>query len=160
MEELRTIALGVFAGVVTSALLYIFGLIFSRILVPWYQKVIYKGVDVSGEWTGTIDHSQRVHWSVKLDLEQNAHDLKGTYTSVRYVNDEERNLSTMNVTGEVWEGFVALKCRTISNRNLSFGSMLLKVNPNELTGHQIFRNLGRSNNEIFHKELTFQRRSD
>lgn len=127
-------------------------------MLPWYQSLIYKGVDVSGDWSGKIDHSERVHFSVALNLEQRAHDLKGTYTSVRYVNDEERTISTMNVSGEVWEGFVALKCRTISNRKLSFGSMLLKVNPEELTGHQIFRNIGRGNHEIFHKEVTLQRR--
>lgn len=160
MDEILTVLLGVFAGVVTSALLYVLGLIFTRIMLPWYQKVIYKGVDVSGEWSGTINHAERRRWSVTLNLEQHAHELKGTYTSISYLNGEERKVSTMNVSGEVWEGFVALKCRTISNRNLSFGSMLLKVNSGELTGHQIFRNLGSGSSEIFHKELTIQRRSE
>ena len=45
-----TIILGVVSGIVTTGLLYLLGIIFTKIVLPWYQKLIYKGVDLNGEW--------------------------------------------------------------------------------------------------------------
>jgi hypothetical protein len=148
LELIKVILLGVFTGVITTICLYFVKVIIDKIILPWYQDFIYKGIDVSGVWEGKIIHSDIVYFSVKLSLKQNAHDLTGSYIVIKYKNDEEEKITSMSVNGEVWEGFVSLKCRTVSNKNLSFGSMLLKINDSELNGSKVFRNIAGNGSKI------------
>jgi hypothetical protein len=50
-EIILNIFISVFAGVLTSALIYVGVLFFNRVIVPWYQSKVYRGLDISGEWT-------------------------------------------------------------------------------------------------------------
>ena len=154
MKLLEIILIGVFSGVITSLIIYLLKLIFIKVLIPWYQELSYKGIDVSGSWNGKIKSSQEsVKFSAKLTLEQSAHNLSGTYVIVKYVNEDIYKITSMNVSGTVWEGFVSLTCRTVSNKNLSFGSMLLKINDGNLNGHQVFRNLAGNSSGILENSL-------
>lgn len=65
----------------------------------------------------------------------------------------------MNVVGEVWEGFVSIKSRTVSSKNLSFGSMLCKVCASTLKGKYIFRNLAGDASSISVQELNSKRKN-
>lgn len=148
MEELRSIFLSVFSGVVTAALLYWFTLTITRIVIPAYQRVIYKGIDVSGDWTGEYQHSDPLVFNFSMTLKQNAHELTGTFNVLKLISGKQEKITSMTLQGEIWERFISLKCRTISNRELSFGSALLKVNPTELNGKYIFRNLVKAGDEM------------
>ncbi len=141
MEYFQTILISVFSGVLTALFLYIVSLFIKEVLIPRYQKTIYKGIDVSGDWEGAHDMGN-IGFTIKLVLSKNAHDLKGRVTFIKYSQDNNiKKVTDMLVSGEVWEGFVSLKCRTVSNKNLSFGSMLCKVGDHSLSGKYIFRNL-------------------
>ncbi|PMG27814.1 hypothetical protein BCU94_18845 [Shewanella sp. 10N.286.52.C2] len=157
MVELKTIFISVFSGVVTSALLYWFSITVKRILIPAYQRMSYKGIDVSGEWTGEWQHSKPLFFSFSLSLQQNAHDLKGSFNILKTIDGKQEKITNMKVEGEIWEGFISLKCRTVSNKELSFGSALLKVNASELDGKYIFRNLVKAGEEIGSFNLKFSR---
>lgn len=157
MNHSQTIFFGVASGVITSFVLFWLTITFTRIVLPWYQRVIYQGVDVSGEWTGKIVGAEGVYWSISMTVKQSAHSIRGTYTAIKYISGKENRVTNMSISGEVWEGFVSLKCRTISNKNLSFGSMLLKVNDSELKGVQVFRNFATTSNEILNMHVAFQR---
>ena len=41
---------GVVSGILTSGLLFLLGLIFTRIVVPWLEALRFQGVDLSGIW--------------------------------------------------------------------------------------------------------------
>lgn len=148
MEELKSIFLSVLSGVVTAALLYWVTMTINRIVIPAYQRIKYRGVDVSGDWISEYQHSETHTFNFSMTLEQNAHELKGSFNIIKFINGKQVKTTNMTVHGEIWEGFISLKCRTISNRELSFGSALLKVNPTELNGQYIFRNLVKGGNEI------------
>ncbi|MGI2107226.1 hypothetical protein ACRN9A_19040 [Shewanella frigidimarina] len=155
---LQTIFLGVVSGLVATGFAVMLSKIFNQVLIPWYQAKIYKGVDISGVWEGSIESNNDKSWGCTLELEQNAHNIVGTYTTVSYYKGEQQRISVMDVNGEVWEGYISLKCRTKSNRNLSFGSMLFQINNQEIVGHQVFRNNSKYKvKDIFHTELTLSR---
>lgn len=65
----------------------------------------------------------------------------------------------MSVIGEVWEGFVSLQCRTISNKNLSFGSMLCKIIDSSLQGKYVFRNLAGDGSDISNLNINLNRKN-
>ena len=70
---------GVAAGVLTSGLLFTLGVIFTKVVVPWYQALIYQGVDLSGLW---VQHQNLggIAYDYNMVLKQSAHGLKGTMT--------------------------------------------------------------------------------
>ncbi|WP_156115081.1 hypothetical protein [Pseudomonas sp. ML96] len=157
MEAVLNMMIGVFTGVITTVLLYLTKLIIDKILLPWYQNLTYRGIDVSGVWEGEFSSSDTANFTAKLTLDQSAHNLSGSYIVIKYINGEEQKITSMSVSGEVWEGFVSLKCRTISNKNLSFGSMLLKINDSELNGHKVFRNLAGNGSGIVNRPIILKR---
>jgi len=148
MEEIKTIFTSVFSGVITAALLYWFSLMVKNVIIPGYQRIAYKGIDLSGDWEGEYRHSELITFSFSLTLKQNAHDVKGSFNVLKLKNGQQEKITNMTVEGEIWEGFLSLKCRTVSNKELSFGSALLKVNAPELNGKYIFRNLVKVGDEI------------
>ncbi|WP_213864582.1 hypothetical protein [Vibrio crassostreae] len=158
MEEFQTILFGVLSGVITALLIFCASLTIKRIIIPWYQRLVYRGVDISGEWNGRLQHLENVYFEVSLELQQSAHNINGTYTSIKYRDGEYVDTSTMKVSGEVWEGFLTLQCRTVSNKRLSFGAILLKVNTDVLTGMQVFRNLNSRGRDIIPLEVNLIRK--
>ncbi|EGQ9177313.1 hypothetical protein ACU440_004532 [Vibrio alginolyticus] len=157
MEHFQTIIISVFSGVLTALCVYIASLFIKEVLIPRYQKSVYRGIDVSGDWEGKHDLGY-VGFELKLHLIQNAHDLQGRATFIKYSSDNDViKVTDMRVEGEVWEGFVSLKCRTVSNKNLSFGSMLCKVGDHSLQGKYIFRNLAGDSSSITDVEVSLHR---
>lgn len=72
--------LGVVSGLATSALLLVLGLFASKVILPWYTELIYKGVDLRGIWTQEADLGSGARFSVQLALDQHAHKIQGTGT--------------------------------------------------------------------------------
>jgi hypothetical protein len=159
VEEFKSILLSVFAGVITTISLYAASLFLKNVISPWYQRLIYKGVDVSGQWEGNHDYNEDLSFTATLNLEQNAHDISGTLTIIKLRNGEQERITNMNVSGEVWEGFISLKCRTISRKHLSFGSILCKIIDSTLDGEYIFRNLAGNGSEISTVSLSLSRKN-
>ncbi len=159
MEEFKTILLSVFSGVITALVIYLVSVFIKKIFLPWYQRFIYKGVDISGIWEGNHTRTENVSIAVTLDLKQSAHDIIGTLTIIKIVDDAQKRVTSMSVIGEVWEGFVSLQCRTISNKNLSFGSMLCKIIDSSLQGKYVFRNLAGDGSDISNLNINLNRKN-
>jgi hypothetical protein len=70
---------GVVAGLLTSALLFLVGVIFSKVVLPWYENLVYKGVDLRSVWVREFDQ-HNAHYAVQLSLDQSAHRVTGTGT--------------------------------------------------------------------------------
>lgn len=141
MEEIKIILLSVVAGIITTFAIYLISLMIKNILIPWYLCINYKGIDISGEWAGDFIAKSGSKFNCTLLIKQNAHDISGNFNIVKKMESGNSTVSNLSIKGEVWEGFLSLSCRTISNRNLSFGSMLLKINSSELNGSVLLRNL-------------------
>ncbi|PQJ84548.1 hypothetical protein [Aliivibrio sifiae] len=156
MEDFKVVLLSVFSGVLTSVVIYWFSLTMSKIILPWYRNLMYHGVDVSGEWKGRSYLKEDVFFELSLSLEQTANDITGVYTSSKYRNGDLESTSVMKVKGALWEGFLSLNCRTVSNKRLSFGSMLLKVDSDRLRGKQLFRNLNHKGDPIVNLLIEFE----
>jgi hypothetical protein len=47
-----SIFIGVISGVATSILVWVVVRLFKNTILPWYQSVIYRGQEISGDWDG------------------------------------------------------------------------------------------------------------
>src|SRR5437588_8127830 len=151
-----TVFWGVVAGILTSGLLFTLGIITSRIVIPWYQDLVYKGVDLRGLWLNELDYAgarYRYHTSLK----QNAHQVTGTTTLTKSGTGPDDYVINFDVTGYTWEGFVVLNFRSNDRKTLSFATALFKVKDRgrSLIGHLIFRSL--TTDEVASEEAHWKR---
>lgn len=135
-----TVFWGVVAGILTSVLLFLLGLLISKVALPWYQELVYKGVDLRGLWVEEYV-SNGATYSFQTVLEQNAHELTGSTTITKSINGKTDYVQTFNVAGSTWEGFVMLNLRSKERKSLSFATGLFKVKHRgkNLVGHLAYR---------------------
>lgn len=135
-----TIVLGIVSGIVTTVLLYILGVLFSKIIIPWYQQIIYQGVDLNGEWQFEDTLNDSVE-RFKLSLTQNANNVSGHLLYIRIKDDENREVN-YSFIGNVWEGYLTLNMKSKDRRVIAYSTCLLKVERggHELRGVHCFRN--------------------
>ncbi len=139
---------GVVAGVATSALLFLLGQMFVKILIPWYQGLIFKGVDLRGKWVSQRSFQSGIIYHYSLVLKQNANTLSGSMT-ISKINSQPGPpgghlgdyVQGFEVNGTTWEGFVTLNMTSDDRRNLSFVTSLLQISNRgqALVGHMAYR---------------------
>jgi hypothetical protein len=61
MSITDSIFVGVINGILTSALLFIVVQIIRKIVIPWYQSLIYRGTDINGDWITNHPTANQIH---------------------------------------------------------------------------------------------------
>jgi hypothetical protein len=150
---------GIVSGLLTSTLLLLVGLFATKIVIPSYLDLIYKGVDLRGVWIceRTIDGGK---FSIQLSLEQKAHNVTGTGTLTKSGTGVGDYVQFFSIAGSTWEGFLTLNMRSANRKTLSFVAGLLKVKGrgNSLEGHWVYR--ASSIDEAVSEELKLVRQTD
>lgn len=134
---------GVVAGVLTSSLLLIAGLLLTKVLIPWYQALVFQGVNLSGTWV----YSQEIggiHYHYALILKQSAHWLSGNMTlskSGAPPGSRGDYVQGFDVSGSSWEGFVTINLKSDDPQSLAFATSLLQIRGRgkQLVGQMAFR---------------------
>ena len=73
---------GVIAGGVAAGAVGFIVLVWRRILEPWYEERLYKGVEISGAWEGSIEYPTGGANKVVLDLRRRAYAVTGSIICV------------------------------------------------------------------------------
>jgi hypothetical protein len=128
MTIIETVVLGIVSGILTTFFLYVMSLLFKNHLVPWYQKVSYKGVDVSGIWVAKLTSDNGIHGTLEMVIRQSAHNLKGETTIVQGRDiDKPTQVANLSMKGDIWEGFITLNQQSKDRSRLSYSTSLLQV---------------------------------
>jgi len=137
---------GVVAGIVTTWLLIICGLLIKQVIIPWYQQLVYRGIDLSGTWQHVFELNGG-RYRFDIHLQQSAHRLVGTVTKSKSGTQDDYS-HTFNCSGSVSDGFVVLNLESTDRSSLSLGTTLLKIfeTGERLKGYVVYR--GRKNDEI------------
>jgi hypothetical protein len=131
---------GIVAGLATSAFLFVLGRLLSKVVLPWYEALIYKGVDLRGVWTQEYD-AHGAHYSIQLSFDQHAHRITGTGTFTKSGTGATDYVQFFTMEGSTWEGFLVLNMRSKTRTSLSFVAGLVKVKNRgrALSGHWVYR---------------------
>lgn len=135
------VVLGVVTGVLTSGLLWTVKALWTKSIEPYLTKVRYKGLDVAGQWTA-IDLNETAAIRFSMNLKQSAHTLRGTCMMELYSTDNEFKVM-LDVTGDLWEGYISLTLKPEDRKISSYSVALLKVAGGgvALVGGHLFRNV-------------------
>jgi hypothetical protein len=158
MSEVETIVLGVISGVITTAALYLVGLLFKNFVIPWYQAVTYKGVDINGTWEYESKDPERKA-KFEMTLYQRAHEISGDATILQGSDlNNPTTITNLRIDGGIWEGYITLNMQSKDRTRLSYSTSLLRVlnGGATLKGNYVFRSI--KSDEIQNIEMRWRRK--
>lgn len=160
MNNSEAILLGIISGLITSAILFLLLQVFNKIVLPWFQDIIYSGVRIEGQWytqkifkeTGTIQDEL-------MEIKQHAYKLSGIYTVTKRIPDTENvELKTFVLEGKIKDGFVHLVSHNTDKTKIGITCSLYKVasGGDSLIGSDIWVDVG--SNAIIHQNEHLKRK--
>ena len=157
MNASINIILGIATGIITAALIYVANQIFLKLVMPWYQNIKYKGVDLGGNWTGEMVDTTEISMPFTLNIKQKANKLKGFANLDKSKANDTYNITTYNIKGSVWEGYVTINYQSTDRTRLSFATSLLQVRMGgrKMEGIFVFRDV--RHDEIRERRVIFKR---
>lgn len=109
MDICIIIILGITTGLITTLLIFIGNILFKKGFLPWYQKIIYKGIKIDGRWNFELPIGEH-HRHITVELTQSASSIKGISTHVAKSEAVPGDkLRTYKLQGEVHKDFILLK---------------------------------------------------
>lgn len=126
-DTIITITIGVFSGIITSATIWFSIQIFKKIIVPWYQQSIYRGIDISGDWVSSQNYAGGVSVEQIIQIKQKGHRLSGTLISQNKIPNIGEDTTAFTLDGEIFDNYVDIEYQINDNKSIGRGSQLLKV---------------------------------
>lgn len=126
-ETIVSIFIGVFTGVVASILIWIVVKTFNKIIVPWYQNSIYRGINLSGNWIATHNFPGEVNVEQEIILQEKGHKITGSLVSQNYVKQKLKTTTSYSLVGEIFDNYIDVEYKNKDKRLMGRGSQLLKV---------------------------------
>ena len=74
---LSNLSIGVISGLVATFIIVVIGQIWLKIILPWYENLLYQGVRLDGRWVSRArirDSERETVWQIK----QTGHRIKAT----------------------------------------------------------------------------------
>jgi hypothetical protein len=158
-ELIFTIFISVLSGVMTSLLIFLFAKLFYKIIIPWYQSIIYKGLDISGEWFEEHNYEDIFIQESKNTIEQNANLIEGKIILVKKNEDKIIDLKNFSFNGEFYNNYLNITCRNENKHQIGTQNYLMQIERDgkEMVGFKIYFDIGFR--KIRSKEIYWNRNS-
>jgi len=139
--------IGIITGILTTVILYIAKTFWTAKVTPFLTSIRYQGVKVDGLWSGSHHNDDPTNGEIyssecTLFLEQNAHELGGTFL-FKLKSESKDFILDFVVKGYMWEGYITLNFTPKDKRITSYATSLLKLHDGglNLVGTWLFRNV-------------------
>ena len=154
MECAFSIAIGVLTGVLSAIMIAFANNIYRSIILPWFQSKVYRGVLLAGTWKGFMQINS-VQWEMTLVINQKGNRVDGKLKAKSDNPDAKKKETDMTFNGNIYDGYLMITCISDDPHDISFGSMILKIKNQKMSGQQIFRDLSESQHDVFRSKVEF-----
>lgn len=135
MSELGSnLIIGISSGIVTALIVFFAKSIWTQNLIPWFERLVYKDIDISGKWKSNLGNDE--YDGELVEVFQSAHKVHGFIR----VTSDENHTETYKFEG-IFKNSILTSTYTVYDKsNLDSGSMtmILKGDGNKLIGHTAF----------------------
>ncbi len=146
----RDLLIGVVSGIVTALLLLGFSFLWKRIIEPWFEARVYRGLDVAGIWelenpiVNTATNGKRFDDDETIALIQAAHRLSGTLTFT--IAGAATQSGSQDLAGEIKDRLVCFTTRGRSRKSVGYTCVLAEVSADgqRMVGHSVYYELDAS----------------
>jgi hypothetical protein len=115
MDVWMAIVTGVISGVISAVLLFISRALIVAHVLPWYQDLIYRGIDVDGKWYASHINMQQ---DFSIDIKQSAGIIRGDARLQRRADEIDKarfeDVRDFKIDGRIQDRYITL---TLSHRN-------------------------------------------
>lgn len=140
--EWTSFFIGIVSGVVSSFLIFIISQVFYKIIIPWYKKLKYESIDISGTWIEGHDIASDVIQESEININQNINKLNGTINILKIRKQDKERISnkSFNINGFFYNGFLSVGCVNNSNKQIGISNYLMKYmfDGRGLSGYKIY----------------------
>ena len=128
MDLNESIFVGVVSGVLASALILFISAFARKVMIPWYRQIIYRGVDISGEWASKNQyHSGNVE-DVLMTIKQKADLVEGIMNIAKAKKGEkDLEMKTYEFQGKIRDRFLQIQGHNSDKKAIGFHSELLEI---------------------------------
>jgi hypothetical protein len=138
-EELSNLMIGVVSGVVSAILISFVVILYNKLLFPKIKEMLYKGVNLEGEWNGDIFTDKEIDENgtkknvkvksreVTLTITQSAYQISGDLIIKNIHIEKNVEISFYKYSGFIRDNFVVINYLPKSNKSVGLGSILLAV---------------------------------
>ena len=131
-EHALTIILGVPSGIFTALFIWLFFIFYEKQLKPWFQDILYKGVEVQGLWQSNCEISHNVGNDEPIAThtlnisKQQGHVIKGTF-SQHFISSDLDRYGSFKAEGYVIDGVIILTLMPENRSKSTFGTVVLNI---------------------------------
>lgn len=135
---LSNLMIGIISGIVASIIIWGFMLIYRKIILPAIKEILYKGIDIEGEWHGTVTSDNKTmkdgkpvvvkekDKEITLSLKQNAYQLDGELV-IKNINGNNEYFSFYKFSGFIRDNYVVLNYMPKSKKSIGLGTYVFIV---------------------------------
>jgi len=150
-EIIYAILIGVLSGVITAIMIWVIREIFIKIITPWFEQIVYKGVLLDGAWSTVInsknvigDKKRRV---LKLDIIQKGNRITGAFYALSEYFDKNGNCvedkkyeNHYYINGSIKNNYLVLNYEATSKNRTGLGTLALQITTggNKMSGGILF----------------------
>jgi hypothetical protein len=118
-------------SLITSVITWSILLIGQKIIIPFYESLVYKGIIIKGIWNhqSTLNEQglERVTFTETLTIEQKAHNLTGTYAVTNITSGQNNMTSVYKINGKILNNHIYLTAEIENNNQIGLATFLFSV---------------------------------
>ncbi|HEY2380122.1 MAG TPA: hypothetical protein VGK48_02965 [Terriglobia bacterium] len=156
--------IGVIAGIVSALLVWVFTVFFKDSLLPRFEQLVYRGIDISGEWFLQPDTRRDSKYgelaqSQDLRIDQHGHKLSGT-AHLSPMSGNKLEPRTLDLTAEIADRLVSGTLHYKDHSRIGLIAFLGQVEGDgrKISGQMVFFDIADS--EITADPFVWVKRSD
>ena len=128
MDNFSSLIVGIVSSLIATAAFIALSELFRRVVLPWYEDKIYRGVRIDGEWrlksmAGKSLDPQSDTLTSKFTLHQRGEKITGEYMHT----DEAGKPEIYSVIGFIRDGYLSLLSEPKSRRAIDAGVGLYHI---------------------------------
>ena len=125
-DHIVSLLIGISSGIVTSIFLLLFAEFVKRVVVPWYRSIIYRGVDISGQWNHIMELTQNTQL-LHMSLKQKANVVIGDIVIVKKYPDGKDIVETMRLKGSISDRILSAEISFSDLQRFGHANLLMEV---------------------------------
>ena len=133
MNNMLSLIIGIVSSLVATAAFIAMSEFFRRVVLPWYEDKIYRGVRIDGEWRlksmgGKVFGAQDDKSVSSFTLHQKGEKITGEYM---HKGDDDEKPEVYLVVGFIRDGYLSVLTEPKSRRSIDAGVGLYHIRYND-----------------------------
>lgn len=121
-------SMSIFLGIVSGLLLDLLANYFRSVMLPTYRRLIYKGIDISGDWYSSKTNPSGNVQETVMSITQRADKITCTMTIAKKIQKtNQTEIKNYKFSGEIQDRFLTITGRNADKQALGTHSELLEL---------------------------------